>query len=149
ERFAEWYSGSPENSPLWQSRVLAEFPSSSSDALIPISWLERARQPAIDAPGREIVVGCDPAGPGKDKTTCVAVSGAAIVDSMTSSASDSRGEVLQFLRKHQERLRLTYVDSVGLGWGFTQHIRDHGYRTVGVNVASRPKDPEKFVNLKA
>ena len=32
---------------------------------------------------------------------------------------------------------------------FCEHIRDAGYRAVGVNVAGKPSDSEKFANLKA
>ena len=149
ERYAEWWSGSPENSPLWQSRVLGEFPSSASNALIPLQWLENARQPARDAAGASIIVGVDPAGSGRDLTAAVAVCGGAIVDSQTWADADSRGVVLQWLKKYQDRIRLIRVDSAGLGFYFAECIRDAGYRTIGVNVASKPRDPDKFVNDKA
>jgi hypothetical protein len=70
ERHREWFNGSAENSPLWQCRVLGEFPSSSSNALIPLQWLEAARRPCVDT-GAELICGVDPAGPGKDRTAAV------------------------------------------------------------------------------
>jgi hypothetical protein len=148
ERYAEWYNGSLESSPLWQSRVLGDFPSSSSNALIPLAWLEAARRPEGD-PGGEVMVGIDPAGPGRDKTAAIAVSGAAIVDSVTFTDSDARGPVLAWLKRHSGRIRLVRVDSAGLGFYFAEHIRDAGYRTIGINVAGKPDDPEKFANAKA
>lgn len=46
DRRADW----GEDSPLYQSRVLAEFPTSSEDSLIPLAWIHQAfrryRQPA-------------------------------------------------------------------------------------------------------
>jgi phage terminase large subunit len=143
--------GSPENSPLWQSRVLAEFPSLSSSALFALSWLERARRPAQGALAGEIINGVD-VGPGlgKDRTACVAVSGASIVDSVTFTDSDARGPVLARLRRFNN-IRLVRVDSAGLGFYFTEHIRDAGYRTVGVNVGGGPdeREKERFRNSKA
>jgi phage terminase large subunit len=68
ERYREWWNGTPENSPLWQARVLAEFPSSSSNALLSLAWLENARRAATDSRvGGEIIVGIDVAGQGETK----------------------------------------------------------------------------------
>jgi hypothetical protein len=148
ERHGEWFNGGIENSPLWASRVLGEFPSESSNALFPLSWLEAARRPAGNPTG-DIVVGCDPAGPGRDRTVCVACSGGAIVDTMVSSAADARGDVITFLKRHGSRLRIVNVDSAGLGWYLLQHVRDAGFRCQGINVGSSAKDKERFTNLKA
>jgi phage terminase large subunit len=82
ERYGEWWNGSPEQSPLWQARVLGEFPSASSNALIPLAWLEAARRSAAD-PGGDLIIGVDVAGPGRDKTAAVACAGGAIVDVAT------------------------------------------------------------------
>ena len=65
ERYREWWNGSAENSPLWQSRVLGEFPSSSSNALIPLVWLEHARRAAGDLAARLLPVST---WPGQDAT---------------------------------------------------------------------------------
>lgn len=148
ERYQEWWNGSIENSPLWASRVLGEFPSTSSNSLIPIAWLEHARREAVD-PGGELVIGVDPAGPGRDLTAVVACCGATIVDYATFTDADARGPVLAWLKRWSSRVRLVRVDSAGLGFYFTEHIRDAGYRTVGVNVAGKPDDDEKYSNLKA
>jgi hypothetical protein len=72
QRHGEWFNGGIENSPLWASRVLGEFPTESTNALFPLSALEAARRPAVD-PGRDVVVGVDVAGPGKDRTVAIAV----------------------------------------------------------------------------
>jgi phage terminase large subunit len=150
ERYAEWWNGSPENSPLWQSRVLGEFQSSSSNALIPLAWLEHARQPAFDN-GGDINIGVDVAGPGKDRTVAVACRGGAIIDVGIYTDADARGVTLNFIRKYQDRLRMIRIDSAGAGWYFLQDIRDAGYRAAGVNVGSGPdeRERERFRNLKA
>jgi phage terminase large subunit len=148
ERYAEWFFGDVSNSPLWASRVLGEFPATSTNALFPLSWLEAARRPAVSSTG-DTVIGCDPAGPGKDRTVCVACVGGSIVDTMISSAADARGDVMAFLKKHGSRLRIVNVDSAGLGWYLLQHIRDAGYRCQGINVGSSATDKERFSNLKA
>lgn len=148
ERYSEWFNGSPENSPLWQSRVLGEFPSSGSNALIPLAWLEAARREPVDT-GGEVICAVDVAGPGKDKTAVVACAGSTIIDSATFSDSDARGPVLQWLRRWSNRVRLVRIDSAGIGFFFAEHVRDAGYRTLGINVASAPSDPEQYANAKA
>jgi phage terminase large subunit len=148
ERYDEWYNGSPENSPLWQSRVLGEFPSSSSNALIPLTLLEAAQRPPIDA-GGDVIVGVDPAGPGKDKTAVVACAGAAILESATYTDADARGVVICFLKRWSDRLRLVRVDTAGIGFYFSEHIRSAGFRVVGINAASAPANKERYANLKA
>ena len=41
------------------------------------------------------------------------------------------------------------MDTAGIGYYFSEHIRSSGYRTEGVNVASSSADKERFANLKA
>ena len=45
EKYAEWGPGHP----LWEARVLGQFPTQAEDALISLAWLEEAaRRPAVD-----------------------------------------------------------------------------------------------------
>ena len=53
DRYLEWFNGTAENRPLWHSRVLGEFPSESTNALIPLCALETARKPAVDSGRRD------------------------------------------------------------------------------------------------
>jgi phage terminase large subunit len=148
ERHGEWFNGGIENSPLWASRVLGEFPTESTNALFPLSALEAARRPAVD-PGRDVVVGVDVAGPGKDRTVAIAVAGGAILDVGTWTEPDARGPIVEFCRRWSSRLRLVNVDSIGIGFHVVSHVRDQGFRTVGINVATSAKDKERFSNSKA
>ena len=148
ERFDEWYNGSPENSPLWQSRVLGEFPSASSNALIPLALLEAACRPPIDH-GDPITVGVDPAGPGRDRTVAVACAAGAILDVGVFTDANAEGPTIQFIRKWRDRVKTVRVDSAGLGFYFSEHMRPLGYRTEAINVASSSADKERFANLKA
>lgn len=148
ERYDEWFNGSPENSPLWQSRVLGEFPSSSSNALIPLAWLEAARRPAVD-PGGELICGIDPAGSGPDRTAAIVCAGGAIIDYRTWTDPEPQGPVLAWLRRWQSRIRLVRYDSCGVGCFFADPLRKAGYLCEPINVASASKDRELYANLKA
>lgn len=89
ERYDEWFNGGIENSPLWAARVLGEFPRDSTNALYPLALLEAARRAPIDR-GDAITVGVDVAGPGRDRTVCVACAGGAIIDTGIYTDADHR-----------------------------------------------------------
>ncbi len=117
--------------------MLGEFPSASSNALIPLALLEAACRPAIDH-GAPIVIGVDPAGPGKDRTAAVACAAGAILSTGIYTDADARGPVIQFVRRFADRLKIVRVDSTSIGFYFSEHIRSSGYRTEGINIATRP-----------
>jgi hypothetical protein len=147
DRYHEWFRGSVTNSPQWASRVLAQFPSSSSNALIPLPWLEAARRPAIDNHA-DVVVGIDVAGAGRDRTVCCACAGGGILELAIYSDADAVPPVLNFLRRWSRRVRLVRLDSAGVGYYFTNHIRNAGFRVEPINVSSAPLDKERFANAK-
>jgi len=151
ERYKEWFNGDISNSPLWASRVLGLFPAEGSTSVFPLSALEAARRAAVDpgGPGGPVIVGCDPAGPGRDLTACIAVAGGAILELATFPDADARGRVVEFLKRWDTRLQVVRVDSGGIGFYLTEHLRSQGFRTVGLNAASAPNDRERYTNLKA
>jgi phage terminase large subunit len=148
ERHGEWFNGSPENSPLWQGRVLGQFPTESSNALIPLRALEAARRPATDS-GADVIVGVDVAGPGRDRTVATVTAAGAILETFVTSAPDARGEIVALLKRWQGRLRVAKIDSAGNGWYFLEYIRERGFRAEGINVGSAAAERERFSNLKA
>jgi hypothetical protein len=95
------------------------------------------------------MVGIDPAGPGRDRSVCIATAGGAIVGQMVSTAADASGDIINFLRSCGSRLRVVNVDSAGLGWYLLSLIRNGGFRCTGINVGSASREPERFTNLKA
>ena len=146
EKYFTW----GEESPLWQARVRGEFPTNLEGALIPLSWLEAAKNRAILNSGGRLYAGIDVAGPGKDETVAVVRNeNGAILAQMASARDDSRGEVANFLAPFKSALHSVNVDSVGLGHYFAKHLQDLEYRIDFVNVGERARHPDKFSNLKA
>ena len=145
EKYYEWGI----DHPLWQARVMGQFPMQAEDALISLTWLEMAknREPRDD--GGNVTAGLDVAGPGEDETALYVRQGANILARHSWTQADPRGEVLAALRPWAERLACVNVDSVGIGYYFAQHIRDAGYVVNDVNVGEAPLDKEKFSNRKA
>jgi phage terminase large subunit len=154
ERHESWYYGSATNSPLWQSRVMGEFPNDSESSLFTLASLERAAA----SPGRandrsEITIGIDPAGAGADLTVATAFSCGSIIDQAAWAAADPRGEAVAFVKKFGERVRLVRVDTGGLGYNFMLHLRDVlNVPVEGVNFGESPSNErarEHYANRKA
>ncbi len=142
-RWHEWGAGHP----MWEARVLGQFPSQAEDALISLAWLEAAGKPGGDY-GTTVDAGVDVAGPGDDETVLVVREGPSIL-LMRSWAKWAEGDVIAALAPYAGRLRAINVDSAGIGYGFFEHLRALGMPAVAVNVGEATTDSEKYKNLKA
>jgi phage terminase large subunit len=146
EKWEEW---GRHGHPLWDARVLGQFPAQAENALIALSWLEQAQgRAAVDA-GGECRAGIDVAGPGEDETVLVVREGSAIVLQRWWPSPDPRGELLAALAPYKARLKQVNVDTVGIGYYLGKHLEDAGFKVVHVNVGAAPRDPERYRNLKA
>ena len=140
----EWGPGHP----LWESRVLGNFPVQAEDALLSLAWLEAAkyREGGEEGP---LQAGLDVAGPGEDETALCLRRGPKIVLLKAWASRDPRGEVLATLLPYQSQLAQLNVDSVGIGYYLAEHLRDQGLPVRAVNVGEAACDREKYVNRKA
>jgi hypothetical protein len=146
EKHAEW---GPMH-PLWQSRVLGQFPTQAEDALISLDWIEHAKLSEVDLTGDEpVIVGIDVAGPGEDETVAYVREGTRVSLLGVWGQADPRGMVLAALAPYRGRNLTVNVDSIGIGYNFGLHLRDQGLNVQLGNVGESPRDKEKFVNLKA
>jgi phage terminase large subunit len=150
EKYYEWGLGNP----LWESRVLGNFPAQSDDSLLSLEWLERAKlreteEVTADGDNEDICGGLDVAGPGEDETALTLRRGSRIILIEAWTDSDPRGKVLNVLRDYKSRIQRLNVDTAGMGYYFARHFEDHGYPVVDVNVGVSSRDPEKYANLKA
>jgi hypothetical protein len=142
--------------PMFQARVMGEFPSQSAYAVFSLEIIEQARR---DATRREaellksqpIQAGIDVAGPGEDETVLVARSGGAVLEIHGFPEDDPRGRVVRVLGRlaRTGRLQSVLVDEVGIGYNFAHHLADQGFQVWGFNAGNRPMDSERFVNAKA
>ena len=143
EKYSEW---GPRH-PLWESRVMGNFPLQSDNALVSLSWLEQAKL-RTDGDG-EVAAGLDVAGPGDDETVLCVCQGPRIVLLRSWARPDPRGDVLAALLPFKSRIKNVNVDSVGIGYYMAQHLRDHGLRVMEINVGKAARDADKYSNLKA
>lgn len=154
-----------EDSPFVQARVYARFPRTTSSAVIPIDWIEKAQDLESDT-GR-IRLGVDVAADGGDEFVI------ADLDGMTASirhaskhnrsAVDVAGKVLEEIKRaeklHQQRditePVTVKIDAIGVGWGVSSLLEEwgndgrHNSIIVPVNVAQAAYDREQFANQRA
>lgn len=144
ERLVSW----GEKNPRFQARVFGNFPDQAEDALLSLTWLEKAKY--SEAPASEPVrAGLDVAGPGEDETTLTVRKGPRIVLHESWPQEDPRGEVVAALEPFRAELEAVNVDSIGIGWGMYQHLKDLKFPAIAVNVGEAAHDGEKYANLKA
>src|SRR5205823_12687154 len=145
ERRARWGEGSA----LWTAKVLGEFPDHSDDSLIPLSWVERARERTLPVEG-EAELGVDVARRGSSETVIVLRRGG-VARCVHARVGDdtmrTTGEVIRVLRAHLAVM--AKVDDVGVGGGVVDRLREQKQPAVGLNGGRRPRDPQRFVNARA
>jgi phage terminase large subunit len=145
EKYREWGPGHP----LWESRVLGNFPAQAEDALLSLTWLEQAKIRELPVDEGVLDGGLDVAGPGEDETVLAIRCGSKLIHLESWTESDPRGKVLAALEPFKGRIRRLNVDSTGIGYGMARHIADFKYNVRDVNVGAAARHPEKYVNLKA
>ena len=147
ERYRKW----GPNSPMYLSRVLGEFPQSATDALIPLSWVDRAQQAELE-PGQPVVLGVDVARFGDAETVAVLRRGPVAQVAFTSAQEDTMqtaGRIADAIRRHQPSA--CYIDEIGVGAGVVDRLREPHLpcRVIGLNSGERPNDTEQFANSRA
>ena len=115
-----------DESPLWQSKVLGEFPESSENALIPPGWVKAAQDRALE-PSGPATLGVDVARFGPDQTVIAHRRGAhvRIVKTLNySPTTTTTGEVAAIQRANG--YPVANVDGVGVGGGVVDMLRENG-----------------------
>ena len=154
------------DTPIYQARILGEFPDMGDDTLFPLSWIELAveRHKAFRSLAGEAgsyhdttsmnatrsELGVDVARYGGCETV-VAVRRGALVTRlegwMGQDLMATCGRVTAIARAEEEETggkAWIKVDSIGLGAGVVDRLRECGLRVLGVNVAERALAPERY-----
>ena len=158
-----------EDSPFVEARVHARFPQASTSKVIPFAWCEKAAENDNPIESETIRLGVDIASDGGDEFVIALADGYRVSISHRSSgqananAVDVAAVVLDHIIKAEEihsargvnnRVRVK-IDTIGVGWGVVSLLDRwgkegrHKSEIIGVNVAERPKDAERFKNQRA
>lgn len=147
DRYKAW----GELSAPYQVRVMGNFPQQGEDTLIPLLWIELAMERWEETPeDKPVQLGVDVAAFGSDKTVIAVRKGKKLSALNVYSQKNTRetaGLVLQYARENDTRK--IAVDEIGVGRGVVDSLEEDGYYGVGVNVAERSRDPERYHNLRA
>lgn len=148
-----------EESPLWQARILGEFPDDAGSTLIPRAWIEAACTPAPaptpaspSAPCTHYTLGVDVARTGTDLTVFCLRDGNRIerLEARQGwSTMETAGRVVALIREFDLQPERVCIDDTGLGAGVTDRLRELGHEVTAFVAAGRAVDPVHFANRRA
>lgn len=148
ERRAEWGEGSP----LWMSKVMAEFPDVSDEYLITPNMIQMGID--TDLPGLEHGrYGVDVARFGDAKTVVYRNRGGQIRYEDAWGMSDTMstcGKLVLIVTKHHRvhSVPMT-IDVTGVGGGVVDRMKEQGYDVIPFVSSGRANRPDKFQNRRA
>ena len=132
-----------EDSPVYQARVLGEFPIQSDDALISLAWIEAARERELQ-PIDDPVAGLDVARFGSDDSALLIRQGACVLSIEVWAGHDT----MITTGKVKAAGVSVNVDIIGVGSGVYDRLREQNHPCQPVNVGEAASDGEHFANLR-
>ena len=144
------------NSPIYQSKVLGEFPDISDDSLILPRWIEAAQKRSLKR-NRRPVMSWDITRFGEDETVGMRREGGWIRLYRAHHKADTMNTTGHIVKGHRDindekglnDFPTIIVDVVGLGAGVYDHLVELGLPVVAYNGGEAPYDKERFVNARA
>jgi phage terminase large subunit len=134
-------------------RVLGEFPLAEDDTLISLHSVEQASKRKVEQPeGTPVVWGLDVARYGDDASVLCIRQGRhlqALHSWKKLSLMELSGRVLDLLNSADEPPEEILVDSIGLGAGVLDRLRELDISARGVNVSESPAMADRYANLRA
>lgn len=151
-RRAEW----GETNPLWFSKVLGEFPMETENTLIPLSWIEHARQNQTDLPAIGQGIGADIARGGTSEGVVDLWDGVRIKQFIVKSAdsrkktTETAGKIINIIRDEElDRNIPIAIDDTGVGGGVTDILGDQGYNVIPAIMKARADNEDKYFDLRS
>ncbi len=138
-----------EESPSFESRVLGQFPTHNTDALIPMAWINAAVTRKLE-PGKPIQLAVDVARFGPDETVMMLRRGqvARIVKTLPmSDTMTTTGHTIDQMRKHGAEI--SKIDGDGIGGGVVDRLREQGHPCSEMRSGQSPMDTEQYINTRA
>ena len=139
-----------EDSDSYINSILGEFTENPDSVVVPLSVAREAAERHIEPEG-EVIVACDVARGGNDKTVVVKRQGGN-AEIVHSQRGNDLMEVTGVLKRYCEENHVDtlIVDDVGIGAGVVDRLREQGVPPVGrlipFNGGARPNDAEHFYN---
>lgn len=147
QRKQQWGEGSP----LYDVRVLGNFPSESEDQVIGLQQIEDAKAREV-SPSSPVVISCDVARYGSDETVIAVRRGnnVRIHKTYTSrSLMETAGHIVDCARQYNAPGMRVVIDDVGLGGGVTDRLKEMGVPCEGFNGGSAATEPRLYPNRRS
>lgn len=145
-----WIKDYGEDSDFIRVRVRGEFPKRASNQFIPSDQVEACMNfKAVGYERQPIVLGCDIARFGDDKTVISIRQGRKVYEQAKFVGKDLMevaNIIVDFIRRYDPVA--TVVDSVGIGAGVVDRVRQLGYDVHECNVGTKPSDEDLYANLR-
>lgn len=136
------------DAPHVQSRILADFPATSDDTLIPLAWIEAAQQRNLERTAPH-VLGLDP-GAGGDPSMIYERWGPVVRFRQEINEADTMvvtGHAARALSDSKaDRLQ---GDVIGIGAGVLHRGRELGLPFIDANASTKATNPERYANARA
>lgn len=161
ERYLEWGT----DSPMWQARVMGDFPSQADSTLIPLNMIEASmdseyrKEHGWQVEQGKTSYGVDVARFGSDRTVIFGVHGGFVEDPVVVHKQDLMAVTNRILDTidHGEWHTPIRVDDTGLGGGVTdalnqelkRNVEKYHYRVIPINFGESAQDKVKFYNRRA
>ena len=145
ERRADW----GEDSPLYVAAVLGRFPDNLDGGLVPLSAIVEAQQRTMEPTG-PVVIACDVARSGRDKTVIVRRQGARARIVRKAHGWDLMRTVGELkVIWETERPSSLVVDVVGIGAGVVDRLRELDIPVVPFAGGERARAADRYANANA
>ena len=138
-----------EDSPLYLSKVLGEFPEASENTLIPVGWIRAAQDRSLEPVGWG-VFGVDVARFGSDRSIMYHRRGdhvRLLRDWQHTATTETTGIVVASAREYQPTE--ICVDGVGVGGGVVDQLAEQGFPVFDMQAGSAAIDRQHFINARA
>lgn len=140
-----------EESPMFQVRVLGNFPTEADDQVVGLRAVEEARE-REGAPGTPVIIACDVARFGSDETVIAVRRGNQIRLARAyngRSLMETCGQIVDVARATGTDAFRIVVDDTGLGGGVTDRLREQGWPVEAFNGGDRATDPDLYPNRRS
>ena len=143
-----------EESNAFRIRVLGEFPLADDDTIIPFHLVESAMHRDIEVtPDQKPIWAIDPARFGTDRTAFCKRVGNVVTEIKSWQGVDLMGTVGRVMAEYEalplsQRPSEILVDSIGVGGGVVDRLRELGAPVRGVNVSEVPSMGQTYNNLR-
>lgn len=140
-----------EDSPMFQVRVMGNFPTEADDQVLGLGAVERAREREVGE-GHPVVIACDVARYGSDETVIAVRRGNQVRLAKSyngKSLMETAGHITDVARSTGADTFRIVVDDAGLGGGVTDRLKEQGWPVDAFNGGERATQPDLYPNRRS